>query len=78
MSTCDEILSTFFRSYFFRKAIKEKIKKTDAAIKIQRTFRRYLYFQLLYEQVRFQAALKIQRALKAYKEKCIKEKKTYF
>lgn len=78
MSTCDEILSTFFRSYFFRKAIKEKIKKTDAAIKIQRTFRRYLYFQLLYEQVRFQAALKIQRALKAYKEKCIKEKKHIF
>ena len=75
MTTCDEILSIFFRSYFLRKTIREKIKKNEAATKIQRTFRRYLYFQLLYEQNRFLAALKIQRSWKFYKKNSSEVKK---
>lgn len=78
MSTCDEILSFFFRSYFIRKSIREKIRKNKAATKIQRAFRRYLYFQLLYEENRFLAALKIQRAWKSYKKKGIKLKNPLF
>lgn len=78
MTTCDEILSTFFRSYFIRKKIREKIKQNNAATKIQKTFRRYLYFQLLYEENRFQAALKIQRAWKLFKKRGIKRKNPIF
>ena len=66
MSTVDETLSLFFRSYFFRKDLRQRVRRSRAAVVIQRAFRRYLYRkdQVIFAQSR--AAILIQRCWRRY------------
>lgn len=68
MSSCDDILSIFFRSYFFKKSIRDTITKQKAAEKIQDAFRKSLYYQRLNQEIEFRAAMKIQISWRANKE----------
>ena len=66
MSTVDETLSLFFRSYFFRKDLRQRVRRSRAAVVIQRAFRRYLYRkdQVIFAQSR--AAILFQRCWRRY------------